>query len=544
MCDDPDQSRQCASRSLGDLTGDHRPPRQEAAYREAEAAYREALKERTRDRAAMDWAATQNNIGTVLKSLGNLTGRARGQGWKPGGGGLGFSRGAEGVHSRARTDGTGRGPRTISAPCLEFLGEQTGNSAKLEQAKSAFREALAAYDASGEQDHRKTSLVRWLGFSSPGWSLSRGRFCHEVRACVERCGADGGVAQCDGACPVGRARRRSLRPAEPVPAAAVGAGRACQFGCGVSWAGAAARQDALDFDAVRLQEINNPEIREQIEAARDRRLVLRVQLGFEQAGPDAPRREFTADERMRLQTELTKASEAYMALCRKHGLVRTPEPPTPAEIAAVVPAGGALVLPVLTEHEAFAFVVADGGGSPAVVELPRLVDERLSSICRARTIGCGAYETHFRVHRGKDPAAAARWRSQLTATTAWLWERLLAPVHACLRDAATLKRNAPVVLMPRPARPLAPTRRGARTRRAGVRRSLDGRLRSPARAPSPRAKAGRRSERVCPPICSPCSIPTAACRERAPKPTCSGNASIVPSRRRRSSWATRRRSRL
>ena len=37
---------------------------------EAIAAYRAALDERTRDRVPLDWAATQNNLGTALRALG------------------------------------------------------------------------------------------------------------------------------------------------------------------------------------------------------------------------------------------------------------------------------------------------------------------------------------------------------------------------------------------------------------------------------------------------------------------------------------------
>jgi len=42
--------------------------------RSAEEAYREALKERTRERALMSWAETQNNLGLALQRLGKLTG--------------------------------------------------------------------------------------------------------------------------------------------------------------------------------------------------------------------------------------------------------------------------------------------------------------------------------------------------------------------------------------------------------------------------------------------------------------------------------------
>jgi tetratricopeptide (TPR) repeat protein len=37
---------------------------------EAVAAYREALKERTRERVPLDWATTQNNLGIALETLG------------------------------------------------------------------------------------------------------------------------------------------------------------------------------------------------------------------------------------------------------------------------------------------------------------------------------------------------------------------------------------------------------------------------------------------------------------------------------------------
>src|SRR5262249_47690231 len=41
-----------------------------ARLEEAVAAYRDALKERTRERVPLDWAQTQNNLGVALRSLG------------------------------------------------------------------------------------------------------------------------------------------------------------------------------------------------------------------------------------------------------------------------------------------------------------------------------------------------------------------------------------------------------------------------------------------------------------------------------------------
>jgi len=41
-----------------------------ARLEEAVSAYREALKERTRERVPLAWATTQNNLATALSSLG------------------------------------------------------------------------------------------------------------------------------------------------------------------------------------------------------------------------------------------------------------------------------------------------------------------------------------------------------------------------------------------------------------------------------------------------------------------------------------------
>ena len=62
-----------------------------ALLNEAVAAYREALKERTRERVPLDWAMTQSNLGNALQSLG-----AR----ESGTAGLeeAVSRGVEGIH--------------------------------------------------------------------------------------------------------------------------------------------------------------------------------------------------------------------------------------------------------------------------------------------------------------------------------------------------------------------------------------------------------------------------------------------------------------
>ena len=67
---------------------------------EAVAAYREALKEQTRERVPLQWATTQTNLGNALFRLW----RARERDGQARGGGRGLSRGAGGrVHARARS---------------------------------------------------------------------------------------------------------------------------------------------------------------------------------------------------------------------------------------------------------------------------------------------------------------------------------------------------------------------------------------------------------------------------------------------------------
>ncbi len=63
MGDDAEQPRQRAS-TLGERESGT------ARLEEAVAAYRAALKERTRDRVPLDWAMTQNNLGNALLRLG------------------------------------------------------------------------------------------------------------------------------------------------------------------------------------------------------------------------------------------------------------------------------------------------------------------------------------------------------------------------------------------------------------------------------------------------------------------------------------------
>ena len=74
-----------------------------ARLEEAVAAYRAALQERTRERAPLGWAATQNNLGTALLEAWGARER---YGTAGGGGGV-LSRGIEGNEPASRFRSTG-----------------------------------------------------------------------------------------------------------------------------------------------------------------------------------------------------------------------------------------------------------------------------------------------------------------------------------------------------------------------------------------------------------------------------------------------------
>ena len=84
-----------------------------AQLQDSVAAYHEALKELSRDRAPLDWAMTQNNLGNALASLGE-----RGEsGYRTAGGcSGGLSRGTQGADTRARHSDGPRRRTTLALP--------------------------------------------------------------------------------------------------------------------------------------------------------------------------------------------------------------------------------------------------------------------------------------------------------------------------------------------------------------------------------------------------------------------------------------------
>jgi CHAT domain-containing protein/tetratricopeptide (TPR) repeat protein len=425
--------------------------REPAVLRQAEVACRSALLEYTRERAPMNWAMTQGNLAITLFRLGRMTHDAA------------ILRQAETACRNALLDYTReRAPiswatsQNTLANTLSNLGEVTGNAMLLGQAEQAYRNALTVMDDSGAEDSRQGVAVMLSDL------LLRQRRYDDAAAVIEPTLTRSDAALVDAA----RSREGTvqavtrvrdlyaklslcrLRQSASDPAAALIAAESGR---------ARLLTDALALDAVRPEEINDPDIQREVTEVQNGRALLRNRLGHRQglrmeAQPDPV--SITLEEREQLQAELRGATDTYVALCRQHGLIRTPQPLSLAEILAAAPAGGALVLPVLTETEAFAFVMVDGGVEPTVIELPRLSGKAVTEYLYGKDRWLSIYHEHFRDHREDDDggiarrAATVRWSGQLTVTLAWLWERLLEPIHGHLRDVACLEAAAPAVILP------------------------------------------------------------------------------------------------
>ncbi|WP_299412155.1 helix-turn-helix transcriptional regulator [uncultured Sulfitobacter sp.] len=104
---------------------------------EAVMAYREALKERTRKQVPLDWATTQNNLGTVLKSLGEReSGTARLDEAV-----LAYSKALK-ERTRERVPLDWAVTQNNLGNALTSLGERESGTARLDEAVLACREAL------------------------------------------------------------------------------------------------------------------------------------------------------------------------------------------------------------------------------------------------------------------------------------------------------------------------------------------------------------------------------------------------------------------
>ena len=128
---DPEQSRHCAYGGSASA----RAARQR--LEEAVAAFREALKEWTRERVPLDWAMTQNNLGVALWRLGEReSGTARLEE------AVAAYREALKERTRERVPLDWARTQNNLGAALRSLGERESGTAKLEEAVAAYREAL------------------------------------------------------------------------------------------------------------------------------------------------------------------------------------------------------------------------------------------------------------------------------------------------------------------------------------------------------------------------------------------------------------------
>lgn len=107
---------------------------------EAVTAYREALKERTRERVPLQWATTQNNLGVALQTLGEReSSRARLEEAV-----LAFRNGLK-EYTREHDPLDWAKTQNNLGIALAILGQRGSGTTSLEEAVAAFREALKEY---------------------------------------------------------------------------------------------------------------------------------------------------------------------------------------------------------------------------------------------------------------------------------------------------------------------------------------------------------------------------------------------------------------
>jgi hypothetical protein len=137
------------------------PPAGDGPAGGAVAAYREALKEDTRERVPLDWAAAQMDLGSALANLGaRESGTARLEE------AVSAYRAALTVYSRERVPlNWANGQRGLGSALLDLGGRESGTG-RLERAVAAYREAL------NEQTRERVPLEWARTLNSPGYALT------------------------------------------------------------------------------------------------------------------------------------------------------------------------------------------------------------------------------------------------------------------------------------------------------------------------------------------------------------------------------------
>jgi tetratricopeptide (TPR) repeat protein len=120
-----------------------------------------------------------------------------------------------------------------------------------------------------------------------------------------------------------------------------------------------------------------------------------------------------------------------------------------AELAAAVPAGGALVMPILASH-ANARVLVLAAGSDKPEEVPRIegvTSDWLADRLGAWFAGYAAFGNAAQAKGHVDDGDIAAWNQVMATVLTGLGEVLMAPVDQFLRDQMKLAADAEIVLM-------------------------------------------------------------------------------------------------
>ena len=124
---------------------------------EAIDAYRTALEERTRERVPLDWAATQNNLGVALRSLGGREG-----GTERLEEAIDAYRAAFEERTRERVPLDWAATQNNLGNALQTLGERESGTERLEEAIDAYRAALKVFTDEGNHAIVQDNLARAL----------------------------------------------------------------------------------------------------------------------------------------------------------------------------------------------------------------------------------------------------------------------------------------------------------------------------------------------------------------------------------------------
>jgi tetratricopeptide (TPR) repeat protein len=399
-------------------------------------AYGAALEERTVEKTPMDWAATQNNLGAALARLADATGDA---------GRLREAeaaiRGALTVRTREHSPIEWARTQYNLARILDRHGAE--DEGELREAESACRNALAVFGASADEENAQITSVALARL------LSRLKRWDDALPVIDAALAKSDAALADAA----RSRDGAMRMVEITSdlhaLKSVSLLRRPGGDAAEALAAAEAGRIRLFADGFGVEDNFDLAARPSLTAALERAHALRRRLGagesFEEAAPRRP----PPGDRAEIERELRQVVDSVEKIRRPQGGARAAPTLDPAYVASAAPDGGAFIMPVLTERDAFAFVLSSGQRRPNLVELPGL-DRRVAATHLWRRDGgwLRVYREHFVEPRARAREAAAAWRGQIETTSLWLWERLMGPIHRHLSVDLGLPAGAPVVLSP------------------------------------------------------------------------------------------------